>query len=66
MCYYTWDFLFTSLSQNVYYYKIVLLNPVEGEPIIFREGKIEISNYTAKTVRPDYIWPDRLQLTYII
>jgi hypothetical protein len=43
MCYYTWDFLFTDFRQKVYYYKIVLFNPVEGKPIVLREGIIEIS-----------------------
>ena len=44
MCYYTWDFLFTDLLQKVYNYKIILFNPVNGEPVIFREGKIENTN----------------------
>jgi hypothetical protein len=45
MCYYTWDFLFTDFLQKVYYYKIVLISPLEGESKVFKEGKIEISDF---------------------
>lgn len=42
MCYYIWNFLFTDFLQKIYNYKIILISPLEGEPKVLKEGKIEI------------------------
>ena len=44
MCYYTWDFIFTDYQQKIYNYKITLIDPGEEQPIVFKEGKIEITD----------------------
>jgi len=41
-CYYTWDFLFIDIQEKKYYYKIMLYDPREENPIIFREGMIDL------------------------
>ena len=42
MCYYTWDFLFNDFEQKEYNIKVILNDPRQEEPIIFREFKISI------------------------
>lgn len=41
-CYYTWDFLFTDFEEKVYSYKIVVKNPREEDPMLFREGTFNL------------------------
>jgi hypothetical protein len=43
MCYYTWDFLFTDFMKKEYYFKILLDDPHENNPIVFKEGVIDFS-----------------------
>lgn len=42
MCYYTWDFLFTDIKNTECYFKVILNDPRAEEPIIFKEGVLEI------------------------
>ncbi|MBN2214257.1 MAG: hypothetical protein JW723_08430 [Bacteroidales bacterium] len=43
MCYYTFDFLFDSFSRKEYYFKIIINDPRQDEPIIFREGFVNLT-----------------------
>ena len=43
MCYYTWDFLFVDFKEKEYYFKIILNDPREENPIILDEGFIDLS-----------------------
>lgn len=43
MCYYIWDFLFVDFEEKKYYFKIILNDPREENPIVFQEGSVEIS-----------------------
>jgi hypothetical protein len=43
MCYYTWDFLFIDYEKKEYPFKIILNDPREAEPIVFKEGIIDLS-----------------------
>ena len=43
MCYYTWNCLFDNLDRKKYYFKIVLNDPREENPIIFKEGILDLS-----------------------
>ena len=43
MCYYTFDFLFVDFEEKEYFFKIILNDPREENPTIFREGKIDLS-----------------------
>ena len=42
MCYYTWDFLFTDFDDKEYNYQVILTDPRESGPVIFKEGVFEI------------------------
>ncbi len=42
MCYYTWDFLFADFQKKEYYFKIVLHEPREEDPITVKEGYIDL------------------------
>jgi len=42
MCYYTFDFLFTGFGEGKYNYQIMLNNPRQSGPTVFREGIINI------------------------
>jgi len=44
MCYYTWDFLFVDFENKEYYFKIVLYDPREEDPIVFKEGILDLTN----------------------
>ncbi|MBN2775344.1 MAG: hypothetical protein JXR31_13900 [Prolixibacteraceae bacterium] len=44
MCYYSWDFLFTGYEGDTYHYKVILNNPQEEEPIVFRQGIMNITS----------------------
>ena len=43
ICYYTWDFLFVDFKEKEYYFKIILNDPREENPIILDEGFIDLS-----------------------
>ena len=43
MCYYTWDFLFVDYAEKEYYFKIILNDPREEEPIVLAEGTLDLS-----------------------
>ena len=43
MCYYTWDFLFVDFEEKKYYFKIILNDPREENPMIFKEGSVDLS-----------------------
>jgi len=43
MCYYTWDFLFVDFMEKEYYFKILLDDPHENNPIVFKEGTVDFS-----------------------
>jgi len=40
ICYYTWDFLFTDLENKEYFFKIILNDPREDNPIVFKQGTL--------------------------
>jgi len=44
MCYYTWDFLFVNFEKKEYYFKIVLYDPREEDPIVFEEGILDLTD----------------------
>jgi hypothetical protein len=44
MCYYTWDFLFVDFEKKEYYFKIVLYDPREEDPIVFEEGILDLTD----------------------
>jgi hypothetical protein len=42
-CYYTWDFKFVDFEEKEYYFIVYLDDPREENIIIFREGRIDLS-----------------------
>lgn len=43
MCYYTFTFLFDSFTKKEYYFRIVIDDPQQDEPYIFRQGTVDLS-----------------------
>jgi hypothetical protein len=43
-CYYTWYFLFADFENKAYYCKVILIDPRESAPAIFKEGILDLSN----------------------
>lgn len=43
MCYYTWHFLFSDYAEKEYYFKIILNDPREEDPIVLKEGILDLS-----------------------
>ncbi len=43
MCYYTFDFLLTGFEKKQYYFQIIINDPRQDEPYVFREGTVNIS-----------------------
>ena len=43
MCNYTFDFILTDFEKKQYYFQIVINDPRENEPYVFREGTVNIS-----------------------
>ncbi|NQU32030.1 MAG: hypothetical protein HQ521_02250 [Bacteroidetes bacterium] len=43
MCYYTWNFLFVDFEEKEYNFKIILNDPREEQPIILKEGIVDLS-----------------------
>jgi hypothetical protein len=43
MCYYTFDFLLTGFEKREYYLRIILNDPRQDKPTVFREGTVNIS-----------------------
>ena len=43
MCYYTFDFMLTGFEKKQYYFKIIINDPRQDEPYVFREGTVYIS-----------------------
>ncbi len=42
MCYYTWNFLFNNVEDKEYYYRVVLIDPRQEGPQVFREGMLDL------------------------
>ena len=42
MCYYTFDFLMTGFEKKQYYFKIIIHDPRQDEPYVFREGTVDL------------------------
>ncbi|MBN2613119.1 MAG: hypothetical protein JXB00_16320 [Bacteroidales bacterium] len=42
MCYYTWDFTFVDFEEKEYPFKIILNDPHEENPVIIKEGSLQI------------------------
>ncbi len=43
ICYYIWDYLFIDFDEKEYFFKIILIDPREENPVIVNEGKIDLS-----------------------
>ncbi len=43
-CYYTWNFYFEDFEEKTYHYMVIFKNPQATEPIIFREGDLDITS----------------------
>ncbi len=43
ICYYTFDLRFTGIEKKKYSYKIMLTDPRQSGPVVFREGYIDLS-----------------------
>jgi len=43
ICYYTFDFRFTGFENKKYSYKIMLTDPRQSGPVVFREGWIDLT-----------------------
>ncbi len=43
ICYYTFDFLLTGFEKKKYFFRIIINDPRQDEPYVFREGTVNIS-----------------------
>ena len=43
MCYYTWDFFFVNYEKKKYNFKVTLIDPHIEQPVVFREGIVDLS-----------------------
>lgn len=41
-CYYTWNFNFSEVTSNLYYYRVNLFDPRVGEAVLFKIGTLII------------------------
>lgn len=42
MCYYTFDFLFDSFAKKTYFFRIIINDPRQQEPVIFSQGTVDL------------------------
>jgi hypothetical protein len=49
MCYYTFNFMFDKFERKEYYFKIIIDDPRQDEPYVFREGFVNFSYKQAAT-----------------